>query len=78
LPNPVKDELLFSFNSNKTNQTIDLEIFDIKGVSVLKQNLKSNTKQSEFKINVKALPKGTYTARISVEGKKMTQRILKD
>jgi glucose/arabinose dehydrogenase len=78
LPNPVKDEMLFSFNSNKTNQTIDLEIFDIKGVSVLKQNLKSNAKQSEFKINVKALPKGTYTARISVEGKKMTQRILKD
>ena len=78
LPNPVKDELTFMSYSNKINQAIEIELFDVKGSSVLKQNFRSTHTQSTFKIDVKELPKGTYSARIMVEGKRMTQRIIKD
>lgn len=68
-PNPSKGDIL----TINTNQNVSLEIFNILGKSVSKQNLSTNSKQ----INIGNLNKGLYLIKLTSEKGSLTKKLIK-
>ena len=71
-PNPISVDIL-NIDSNSTNKIINIEIYNILGSSVFKQNLNSNSNQ----INVSTLNKGIYLIKLNSEKGSITKKLVK-
>jgi endonuclease I len=69
-PNPLKGDIL----NVDTNIDLKIEIFDILGKSILKQNLTNSSKQ----INTSNLNKGIYLIRLTSEKGSVTKKLIKN
>jgi len=69
-PNPAKDILYIKFNKS-TNKNTSIELFDIKGKLLLKQNL--NKEQS---INIGRIAKGFYVLRLTNDKETFIKKII--
>lgn len=61
-PNPVNDEINLEFNS--PDQKLTVSIIDVKGSSLVTQELGSSNSQRTQKINTETLPSGVYFVKI--------------
>ncbi|MEO6304865.1 MAG: T9SS type A sorting domain-containing protein, partial [Bacteroidia bacterium] len=77
-PNPASDKITLKINTVK-NIDINIELFDISGRSVLKQNAAFTKDKTECKLNIAALADGVYSLKAtSKEGNSQTIKIIKD
>lgn len=75
-PNPVNDQLFFSYTSNANLEKTTVEIFDLLGKKVLQRNLEvSNSNTSS--VNITELPSGVYMVRLQLDDTYLTKKIIK-
>lgn len=78
-PNPANNEITLQFSLNNINSKIDLRIIDILGKEVYylsNNNFKAGV--NYMKLNISALPKGTYIIVLQSESSVKTQKIIKN
>jgi hypothetical protein len=64
-PNPVKNKLAVRI-LNYSGQQIDISIFDLNGLLIHKEEIKTNAGQNEYPVNFKKIPsRGDYILRVS-------------
>jgi len=73
-PNPVQNQLNLKF-ANSNFETIDLQMFDASGRTVLKV-AHISSKGSEYKVDVSKMNNGIYLLKLNTSGKTITKRIL--
>ena len=73
-PNPVQNQLNLKF-ANSNFETIDLQMFDASGRTVLKV-ADISSKGSEYKVDVSKMNNGIYLLKLNTSGKTITKRIL--
>jgi subtilisin family serine protease len=75
-PNPVENILHIEIDEKLfiTNQTLNLQIYNLQGKLILEEILKSNKKEIDFP----AVPKGIYIVHIEGQNYQGTIKILKD
>ena len=73
-PNPVQNQLNLKF-ANSNFETIDLQMFDASGRTVLKV-ADILSKGSEYKVDVSKMNNGIYLLKLNTSGKTITKRIL--
>lgn len=61
-PNPVKDNLTVIFNS--TNDSENIEVYDINGACVLTEKIRSNFGSTKVNVNISKLTSGIYFVRL--------------
>lgn len=72
-PNPAEDFITVAF-SNKIENPIQIELFDISGKQILS---KKENPTSKFEIAVAQLPSGTYLLNLISGSKKLTAKLIK-
>lgn len=72
-PNPVSDNLL-KISTNKSVDSLNIEIFNILGTSVIKQKLNNNLKE----INISTLKSGIYLVKFQSENGSVTKKLIKN
>lgn len=73
-PNPVQNQLNLKF-ANSNFETIDLQMFDASGRTVLKV-ADILSKGSEYKVDVSKMNNGIYLLKLNTSNKTITKRIL--
>ena len=73
-PNPVQNYLNIKF-ANSNFETIDLQMFDASGRTVLKLS-DISSKASEYKVDVSKMNNGIYLLKLNSTGKTITKKIL--
>ena len=73
-PNPVQSYLNIKF-ANSNFETIDLQMFDASGRTVLKLS-DISSKASEYKVDVSKMNNGIYLLKLNSTGKTITKKIL--
>jgi hypothetical protein len=73
-PNPVQNQLNLKF-SNSNFETIDLQMFDASGRTVMKL-ADISSKGSEYQVDVSKMNNGIYLLKLNTAGKTLTKRIL--
>lgn len=77
-PSPALDNIYLKINEAK-NIDVVIEIYDMTGKLVLKQNSSFTKDKTEFKLNVASLAKGIYNLKVSSQkGSSQTLKIVKD
>ena len=71
-PNPTKENII-QITTNNYTPYLNVEIFNVLGKSVLKQNINKNTTE----ININSLDKGIYLVRLNSEKGSMTKKLIK-
>jgi len=72
LPNPAKDFITIDYPNMHNNNT-NIEVVDIKGNTVL---IKNNILLKNYKLNIKAIKKGTYLIKIKTNQKYVTKKLI--
>ncbi len=62
-PNPANDKIIALFNSNESKQ-ISIELFDLLGNSIKKNNIVSSLGENKVEINLNGLAEGVYLIRV--------------
>ena len=75
-PNPVQDEMKVRLVSD-VSAKFSMEIFDMQGRVILKDNIGFNSGANDYFYNVSSLPKGTYLVKFSNNDKIATAKLLK-
>ena len=76
-PNPAIDNISLQMNSPK-NVDVCVELYDVTGKLIIKQNASFSKDKSEFKVNIASLPNGIYSLKVvSKEGSSQTLKIVK-
>lgn len=76
-PNPAIDNISLQMNSPK-NVDVSVELYDVTGKMIIKQNASFSKDKSEFKVNIASLPNGIYSLKVvSKEGSSQTLKIVK-
>jgi hypothetical protein len=73
-PNPVQNYLNIKF-ANSNFETIDLQMFDASGRTVMKLT-DISSKGSEYQVDVSKMNNGIYLLKLNTAGKTLTKRIL--
>ena len=68
-PNPLKGDVL----NIKTTYALQVEVYDVLGKRILKENIDANNKS----INVSSLNKGIYLVRLTTENMQATKKLIK-
>ena len=76
-PNPVKDLLHVQFRSN-SDENVLIQLIDIQGKIVYRQNLKSRAGINYTDIEVGSFQKGIYLCRLQKENKIEMNKFIKD
>jgi hypothetical protein len=77
-PNPAVDNITLKVNEAK-NIDVVIELYDVTGKLVLKQNSAFTKDKTEYKLNIASLAKGIYNLKVSAkEGSSQTLKIVKD
>ncbi|MDP1800357.1 MAG: T9SS type A sorting domain-containing protein, partial [Bacteroidota bacterium] len=77
-PNPATDNIILKLNESK-NIDVTVELFDVTGKLVLKQNASFSKDKGECKLNISSLAHGIYSLRLSSKsGTSQSLKIMKN
>lgn len=77
-PNPATDNVILKLNESK-NIDVTVELFDVTGKLVMKQNAAFSKDKGEHKLNISSLAHGIYSLRISSKsGTSQSLKIMKN
>ena len=72
-PNPIETSFKIDLSAFKRNQSAIIEIFDLTGKSVLKQERIEKIPE----VNIQNLPSGSYLLKLSIEKKQLVYKLVK-
>jgi len=75
-PNPTLDEINFNITNTK-EKSVEISIFNVAGQNVMTKQLEVNEGQINQTISIHNLPNGIYILRMSLDGKEITKKIIK-
>jgi hypothetical protein len=77
-PNPATDHIILKQNQSKSID-VTVELFDVTGKLMMKQNASFSKDKGEYKLNVSSLAHGIYSLRLtSKSGNSQSLKIMKD
>jgi len=75
-PNPTLGEINFNITNTK-EKSVEISIFNIAGQNVMTKQLEVNEGEINQTISIHNLPNGIYILRMSLDGKEITKKIIK-
>jgi len=76
-PNPVKDQLVVSFNSIVSSD-VQASLIDITGKKLVVSNFKANSGDNSFSVDMAAISKGLYFLEVTVNGQSLRYKVIKN